>query len=685
MSQQRQLAAILFTDIEGYTALMQENEHRAVELMNHYDEALNRLIFQFHGKLLNNYGDGSLCTFASVANAMDFAIELQKDLRKDPVVPLRIGLHIGEVFIEGDKALGDGVNLASRVQSLGQANTILFSKEIYDKVKNRPELKAVPLGIFHFKNVQDPIEVFALANDGLRVPQRNKMEGKLKKQPGQTKKRILVASILALIAFAAFLYWDLKMRKRFTGTDKSIAVLPFNNMGNDAGKVWFSDGMTEEIITKLYKISALRVISRSASFLYRGSKLSPQQIGDELNAATILTGAVQILGNRLKIFIDMADANTGDQIWASQIDGDTSELLELQTHVAELIAGHLDTKLSETEKEAVAKRQTNDLEAYDQYQQGRYYWYRRNQGDLLLAINFFKTAIKLDPHYAKAYSGLADCYSLFGYLSTMRPSDAFLRAERYADTALQLDSTLAEPHVSKGYVQFYYYWKWADAEKEFNEAIKLNPQYDWSFDAYAYLLTATERFPEAQDKIKRAQELAPRSPTFSTDMGFSYYYDKKYKEANDALNTALSYGSKGPLTHVWLARVYQAQKKYPEAIIENQRALTYIPDWAPGLAGIAYINGITGQKAYADSMLNYMSALSSKKYMTPYAFALIYTSLGNKDKAFEYLEKAYEDRANWLVWLKLDPRWDPIRSDKRYEALLSKIGLPKTATVTSAQ
>ncbi|MFI5155748.1 MAG: TPR end-of-group domain-containing protein [Chitinophagales bacterium] len=685
MSQQRQLAAILLTDIEGYTALMQENEHRAVELMNHYDEALNRLIFQFHGKLLNNYGDGSLCTFASVANAMDFAIELQKDLRKDPVVPLRIGLHIGEVFIEGDKALGDGVNLASRVQSLGQANTILFSKEIYDKVKNRPELKAVPLGTFHFKNVQDPIEVFALANDGLTVPQRSKMEGKLKKQPGQMKKRILTASLMALVAIAAFLYWDLKMRRKFTGNDKSIAVLPFENMSNDANNVYFSDGMTDEIITKLYKIPALRVISRSASFAYRGSKASLATIGDQLNVATILSGAVQKLGNRLRIFIHLADANTGDEIWAKQFDGDTSDLFNLQSEVAELIAGHLDTKLTDSAREAVAKRPTNDLEAYDQYQQGRFYWYRRNPGDLLLAINFFNTAIRLDPHYAKAYSGLADCYSLFGYLSTMKPSEAFLRAEKYADTALQLDSTLAEPHVSKGYVQFYYYWKWADAEKEFIEAIKLNPQYDWSFDAYAYLLTATERFAEAQDKIKRARELAPHSPVFATDMAFSLYYDKKYTEAYSALNIALGYSDKLALTHIWLARVYQAQKKYPEAIAENLRTLNFIPEWAPGLAGAGYIYGITGQKAKADSVLNHMTSLSSTRYMTPYAFALMYTSLGNKDKAFEYLDKALEDRANWLVWLKLDPRWDPIRSDKRYEPLVTKIGLPKTATITSAQ
>ena len=683
MSQQRQLAAILFTDIEGYTALMQENEHKAVELINHYNAALNTMVSQYEGKILNNYGDGSLCSFSSVSHAMECAVDLQKELKEEPRVPLRIGLHVGEIILDDNKAMGDGVNVASRVQSLGQGNTILFSREVYDKIRNRPEWKAVSLGQFHFKNVQDPIEVFALANDGLNVPKRNKIKGKLKAKPGKKRRRIIALCALVIIIAGSWVYWNGIAKKKFSGKDKSIAVLPFVNRSGKAENEWVGDGMTDDIITRLYKIRSLRVTSRTSSMRYKGVPESLEKIADELNVASILEGGIQILGSQLKINVTLTDMASGNPIWSESFERDTSDLFEVQSEVAESIADHLNTNLNDSERKLLSKRPTDDIEAWNLYQQGRSYWYKRNESSVRIALKYFEQATQLDPNYARALSGLADCYSALGYGSFMKPADAFPQAEKFAESALKWDASLAEPHASLAYVKFYYYWDWAGAEKEFKEAIRLNPQYDWSHDAYAYFLAAQERFPEAMEEAKIAMEISPQPSPLITDMGFTLYYDKKYEEATANLLKAVEYTKgKSALAHVWLARTYQARKMYPEAISHNRDALIINPDWAVGLAGIGNIYGITGQKDSALFYLNKMFALSSTKYMTPYAFALIYTSLKDYDRAFEYLEKAYVDRANWLVWLKLDPRWDPIRSDKRYAPLVAKIGLPQPSANT---
>jgi class 3 adenylate cyclase/TolB-like protein/Tfp pilus assembly protein PilF len=676
MAQQRQLAAILFTDIVGYTALMQENEHKAILVINHYNEVLNKCVARHQGKVLNNFGDGSLCTFNSVSDALACSIEIQNELRQEPVVPLRIGLHVGEVIVDDTKAMGDGVNLASRVQSLGQANAILFSREVYDKIRNRPEYKAVSLGQFQFKNVRDPIEVFALANEGFFVPKRNKMDGKLEKSPWNIRKRISLMGILALVILGGLIYWNFSSKKGFTGKNKSIVVLPFANLSGNKDKDYVSAGFTDDIITKLYNITGLRTMSRTTSYAFRDSKLTAEQIAEQLNVASVLEGDVQLEGERVKINVRFTDANTGNSLWSNEFNGNIKDLIEVQAEVAEAIASHLNQNINDSEKRLIEKKPTDEIEAWKMYQQGRSFWYKRSEANLKLAINFFKQAIQLDPHYARAYSGLADCYSWLGYGSFVKPADAFPEAERFADSAIKKDPNLAEPHASLGYVKFYYYWNWAEAEKEFREAIRLNSQYDWAHDNYAYLLASQERLPEAMEQAKIAMEISPQPSPFMTDMGWTQYYNKKYDDAQQTLLEATRTSPSNPLAMVWLARTYQAKKMYPEAINQNLKALQLQPNWVVGLAALGYIYGITGKKDSALYYLNRMDTLSSSRYMSPYGFALIYASLKDYDKTFEWLEKAYIDRANWMVWLKQDPRWDPIRSDKRYPPLVAKIGLP---------
>jgi len=675
--QSRHLAAILFTDVVGYTAMMQENETRAVIAIKKHNSVLERVAAAHHGQVLNYYGDGSLSIFQSATEAMHAAIEAQLEMQKDPAVPLRIGLHIGEIFFEEGKALGDGVNIASRIQSLGQANTILFSEEIHGKIKNNLEFKCLSLGLFEFKNVEKPIEVYALTNEGLFVPKREQMEGKLKETNRSSLRRsIFTTIVLVLLAIAGIIYSRYKNKNKFTGQDKSVVVIPFLNMSGNKTNEYLSDGIAEDITTQLSKIPTLKVIS-GLSIFPKNSKKSLKQIANETGVSSLLEGSIQIIGDEIRITARLIDAGTQELIWSNKYDNkNKNDILAIQSEVALQIAEELDASLSKDEKNNIQKTPTNNPEAYDLCLKGRAFWNQRNEAALRKGIVYFDSAIKLDPQYSNAFSGKADCLTALGYGSYDAPSNTFLRAQEAATRALELDPTLAEPHASLGYINFYYSWNWAGAEHEFQKAISLNPKYDVAYDWYCVYLTAMEKFEEAHKVIEKAREINPLSAIIFTDMGFSMYYGTKYDDAIRSLKSTIEFYPAFPLAHLWLGRAYQAKKMYTEALSEYQIAQTFSKDFVPTIAAMGFVYGITGKKAEAEKILIRLKELSGQKYVTPYGVALVYAAIGDKDKAFEYLEKSYLDRSHWLVWLKLDSRWESIRSDKRFTELLNKVGLP---------
>ena len=301
MSHFRQLAAIMFTDIVGYTTMMQQNEPMAVEVIKHYNATLQKWVLLFNGRILNFYGDGNLCSFSSATDAVNCSIEVQKELRSTPVVPLRIGLHIGEIFFEQEKALGDGVNIASRVQSLGQENTILLSAEIYDKIKNNPSITTLSLGHFDFKNVNKPMEIFALTNDGLVVPHRKKMQGKLQQKNVRKRNVWLLISFIVLVIALSIIYRKYFSENKIVFTERSIAVIPFTDMSQKKDQEYFSDGLTEDIITQLAKINSFKVISRTSVMQYKKNSKTLKEIGNELGVDVILEGSVQQSGDQVRI------------------------------------------------------------------------------------------------------------------------------------------------------------------------------------------------------------------------------------------------------------------------------------------------------------------------------------------------------------------------------------------------
>jgi adenylate cyclase len=677
MTQARQLAAIMFTDIVGYTAMMQANEQKAVAVIKHYNSSLEKLVQQYNGRVLNYYGDGSLCIFPNATDAANCALDLQKELKNSPGVPLRIGLHIGEVFFENEKALGDGVNVASRVQSLGQENTILVSGEFYDKIKNNPSFSTVSLGRFDFKNVVTSLEIFAVSNEGLFIPQRRKMEGKLKKSSGK-KRFIMATSLIVLVCAAGFLTY----KTFFTGkgasgfNDQSIAVLPFVDMSPAKDQEYFSDGMSEELLNLLSKIPTLKVISRTSSFFFKGKNLDVRKIGENLGVGNILEGSIRKSGNTIRITAQLIEVRNGTHLWSETYDREMKDVFALQDEISKMIVDILKIELTGKHASQLARGFTKNTEAYEDYLKGRYHWNMRTDDGIKKAIGYFEDAIKKDSNYAAAYAGLADTYlTLFDY-DLMSIDESTSKAKDAAQRALKINPMLAEAHNSLAHINLHE-WKWESAEKGFQKAIELDPAYVLAHHWYALCLTAIGKSNEAVNEMKKARELDPLSTRINADLGMAYLAARKFDEAIDQEKNTIELNPKASGAFWIRGMAYQQKKMFGEAIKDYRYALELSPEDQNYLAALGHVYASSGNTSAARNILDTLFALNKKEHVSPFFIALVYAGLNDKEKGLEWLEKAYEEKSGSVRYLKMEPRLQNLRNEPRYSALMKKIGLEK--------
>ncbi len=677
MSQTRQLAAIMFTDIVGYTSMMQANEEKAVAVIKHYNSSLEKLVSRYSGRVLNYYGDGSLCIFPNATDAANCALELQNELKNDPKVPLRIGLHIGEVFFENEKALGDGVNVASRVQSLGQDNTILVSGEFYDKIKNNPSLSTVPLGRFDFKNVVTSLEIFAISNEGLSIPQRSKMEGKLKKSTG--KKRIVItASIIILLGTAGFLvYKNLSTDKAEpVSNDQSIAVLPFVDMSPAKDQEYLSDGMSEELLNHLSKIQGLKVISRTSSFSFKGKNVDVRKIGENLGVANILEGSIRKSGNTIRITAQLIEVSNGTHLWSETYDREMKDVFALQDEISKMIVDILKIKLSGKQTNQLAGSFTKNTEAYEDYLRGRYHWNTRTDEGIKKAIGYFEDAIKKDSGYAAAYSGLADTYlTLYDY-ELMSFDESTAKAKDAAQRALKINENLAEAHNSLAHIDLHE-WKWESAEQGFRRAITLDPTYILAHHWYALCLTAIGKTNEAVTQMEKARELDPLSTRINADLGMAYLSAGRYDEAIAQEHKTLELNPRSAGARWIRGMAYQQKKMFEEAIKDYRSALELAPNNPNFLAALGHVYASSGNPVEANKILDTLFAVNKREPVSPFFLALVYTGLNDKENALKWLEKAYEEKSGSVRYLKMEPRLQNLRNEKRYIELMKNIGLEK--------
>ncbi len=483
---------------------------------------------------------------------------------------------------------------------------------------------------------------------------------------------VLVVPALLIAAVAYFVF----IRGRRTPAVTSIVVLPFQNLSADPAQDYFVDGMTDALIGDLAQIGALRVISRTSAMHYKGTQSSLPEIARELKVDAVVEGTVQRVGERVHVRAQLIHAASDSHLWAAEYDRDLRDVLDLQSEVARAIAGEIRIKVTPAEQRLLAPKRVIAREAIDNYLQGRYFLNRRTEQNLRTAIKYFESAIKADPRYAEAYAGLADCYNQLGtvLISAMPPSDARRTAESAARKALEIDSDVAEAHATLGYVN-YFNWNWATAEQEFKRSIELNPNYAGAHSQYAYYLVARARFDEALAEINRAQELDPLSLSISASRGFVLETARRYDEAIEQLHRVIAMDPDHYQANWTLGLTYLAKGQIDQAIAATEKAVA-VSGRAPAALGVlGLVYGTAGKDREANKVLNELFEIQKRRYVTPMAFTYVYIGLKNKDQAFVWLEKSYEERSNPIAFLKVNPTDDPLRSDPRFADLLRRVGL----------
>ncbi|MDQ1640559.1 MAG: eukaryotic-like serine/threonine-protein kinase [Pyrinomonadaceae bacterium] len=457
---------------------------------------------------------------------------------------------------------------------------------------------------------------------------------------------------------------------------ESIAVLPFVNQNNDPNSDWVSDGLTESTINSLTQLPNLKVIARSSVFRYKGKDTDPLAVGKELGVRAVLTGRIMQRGDNLNVSVELVDVRDNKQLWGEQYARKVSDLLSVQRDIAQEITANLRPKLSGIE-EPRTKQYTQNSEAYQLYLKGRYYWNKFTPDDQRRAEDYFKQAIDKDPTYALAYVGLADTYGASSTNSWIEPTEGYPKAMAAAKRALELDDSLAEAHTSAGAIKMFYNFEWATAEQEYKRAIQLNPNYSLSYELYSYLLTSMGRSDEAISMARRGAEVDPLSGLLSDDVAGAFYFARRYDEAIRQLQKFLDIEPNRPGSHAGLGQSYYQKGMYAEAIKEYEIAIKLMGRDPSALALLGCAYAAQGKQLDALKLLEEMKGIAKEKYVSPYDFSLIYLSLGRKQEAITQLNKAYDERSGWLIYLNVEPMFDSLRSEPGFTDLVRRLKFPQ--------
>jgi len=640
----RQLNAIMFADIAGYTALMQEDEKLALQLRRKFQDKLEKEVTEYNGRILDFRGDGALCTFTSTIEAVRAALAVQLEMQIDSVVPLRIGMHTGDVLVEGNNIYGDSVNIASRIESFAVPGSICLSGKAYDDIKNQRDIQTVSLGRYLLKNVKEEVEIFAISNPGIQIPGENHPDGKGQKVTENTS------------------------------LDKSIMVLPFVNLANDGEQDYFSDGLTEELITKLSKLAEIKVTSRTTSMLYKNTTKDIRTISKENKVNYILEGSIRKYRNDLRIAAQFIDARSDMHLWADTYRGTVDDIFDIQEQVSEKIVEALRIQITMEEQVMLRKRYTENSDAYQLYLRGRHFWKERNVEGLQSAARNFEKALENDSRYALAWSGLADTYSLMGEYTNISRRELFPKQMAAVYKALQIDNRLGEAHISLGISLMLNEWDWENSKKEFLVGLELSPDYATGHHWYAEWLLFKGKTEEAFREISLAVSLDPSSPGILKDKGIFYYYTRQYEKAIDTGMLTMELHPAFVTVFRLLSLAYQGLGMYDESIRQNERWGERTGNVIKTQVSLAQIYAAAGRRTEAKAIVDTIEnqQLGGNDYR---GMAMVYASLGDNDNAFIWLEKSYQRHEESLCSLKVDPKLNSLHSDPRFNEMLRKIGL----------
>ena len=639
----RRLAAIMFTDMVGYTAMMQDNERLAIWLRDRHRTVLRKHIEAHDGQILQYFGDGTLIIFDSAIEAVLCAKHIQEELLQNPKVPLRIGIHMGDIMHNDEGIYGDGVNLASRIQSIAVEGAVLFSEKVFNEVQNHPAIPTNYLGSFTLKNVKAPMCVYALASKGLTIPQPREMKGKTTDN---------------LNAF------------------RSVAVLPFVNMSNDEENEYFSDGITEELINALAKIDGMLVTSRTSSFAFKGKNEDVRQIGQKLGVESIIEGSVRKAGKQVRVTAQLIKSGDGYHCWSETFDGELENIFSLQDEISSKIAERFREAQEANRSKPIGKSPSQSIEAYNLYLKGRYYWNKWNPQAIKKAIELYEQALQLDPQFVQPHCALSSAHIFMAATGQSDPIRNYEKSKEYALKALKLDPSYEESHLSVAMVNLLYDWDLEAAEVSFQLALSLNPSHADAHHYYSLLLLARLNFTQSYEEITLALRLDPLSLPINLHLGAHFMACEQYDKALAQFDQVLALDPNFRAAVENKGWTYYAMGQYEQAITCFKRFHSMTNHPLKGLASLGYIYGALGQKEEALACLEKLKqrAAEEKEVSLDSDFSLVYAGLQEYEKAYEHLENALKKRMMG-IFIKVNPEWRRIYSAPIYDKLLSKYGL----------
>jgi TolB-like protein/class 3 adenylate cyclase/Tfp pilus assembly protein PilF len=644
----RQLTAIMFTDMAGYTALMQQDERLAKASRDRQRQVIVSRSAEHGGRILQYYGDGTLSVFRSAIDAVRCAVEIQEGLRAAPAVPLRIGLHTGDVVHDEEGVFGDGVNVAARIQGMSVAGGILISGKVFDEVKNHPEIRTRSLGSFNLKHVQHPMNVFAVVNDGLSVPSET----------------------------------DVGLAR--VSTAKSVAVLPFVNMSADPENEYFSDGITEDVINALTRVNGLKVTARTSSFAFKNRNEDIRHIAERLAVSHVLEGSVRRAGNRVRVTAQLICAADGYHVFSESYDRSLDDVFAVQDEIATTIVGrladHLRPMRTSEQERPIAAPHSHDTDAHVEYLKGRFEWAHFTPLGARRAISHYERSIALDPACALPHSGMATAYAFLGALGQLKAADAFSRAEAAALRALELEPDAAQSHVALASVKLFFHWDFEGAYRSLQKALTLTPGSAETHYIYGLCLQAMGEHEESIEVMRTAVQLDPLSAVCNDGLAHCLAAAGRVAEARDQIDRTLAVHPHFRSAMESLGWIHVLETNYDAAVTAFEKfSAAAGNEWAgAGDRGYAYAKA--GRTDDAQRMLH---LLESRSLLQPDVtldmdFAIVHEALGNRDVALGHLSRAVERRMGSVVLLGSFAAFKGARTDPRFRAILDSVGLPVT-------
>ena len=674
----------MFTDIAGYSALGQKDERLALELLEEHRRLLRPIFKKYEGDEIKTIGDAFLVEFRSAVEAVKCAVEAQTvlhdrnaSLPPERQVRIRIGVHVGDiVFKEGD-IFGDGVNVASRVQPLAEPGGIRITDQVYAQIRNKIDAPVAGLGPHRLKNIESPVEIFQIVLPWETPPPARPVSAAAAKKKARTLRRAVPAAVL-LVAGAALWLFVLKPKGPAGGAAApggfdSLAVLPLSNLSGDAEQDYFAEGMTEALITELSRIKALRVISRTSVMRFKDAKKPLPEIARELGVKAVVEGSASLSGGRVHVEAKLRDAETERVLWVSQrYDRDLRDVFVLQSEIAQAIAGEIRIKTTPDEERRLASSRQADPAAAEAYLKGRYMLNKFSGQSVAEAVKYFQDATLRDPGHALAYAGLAEAYDVELGLGGTAPAEGWPRVKEAATRALELDEAVAEAHAILGDYYFIWEWNWAEAKKAYGRAVELNPGYSIGQNWYGMFLMAMGDFEEALERVKLAKTLDPLS-TQNVNLGLVYYHSGRYDEAIKEFKELLALDPGFAIGHLNLGKAYLEKGMFELAFDEFGKT-SALENSNPNNTNMAYACAVSGKPGKAREILVTLLKRWEAGGMPSDRIAMVYAGLGDKDKAFEWLDKATSERAYDMIMIRVEPRFRTLRPDPRFKALLKKMG-----------